>query len=238
MCGSSVYLFPQFHRLNELSRQSQLPALILYKESPQCMQHGPLPPELITLDLRHAGHIFTGKPLFSSFSYAGCLQTVATICCRRNYWFHRLLVFPALFSYSFSTPYTPASGGHWSATFLVDFMPLCVASNALINKACPCGTRRQVCPCHPTQSLNLTRMGVGGGLDFFTTSTIPGGRFETCPCTACNTLFLEYSGEFSGTYFVTAIDFRKSTRLYAKNARPMADTTRNCNHTALKPPPR
>src|SRR3972149_7633746 len=100
--------------------------------------------------VRHAGHISTGKPLLSSFSYAGCLQTVATICCRRNYWFHRLLVFPALFSCSFSTPCTPASGGQWSATFPVDFVPLCVARKAWTNK---------VCPCHPTQSLNLTRMG-------------------------------------------------------------------------------
>src|SRR3972149_1963250 len=57
------------------------------------------------------GHISTGKPLLSSFSYAGCLQTVITVCCRRNYWFHRLLVFPALFSCSFSTPLHPRQRG-------------------------------------------------------------------------------------------------------------------------------
>src|SRR3990172_8617783 len=54
-------------------------------------------------------HLF--NPLLSSFYYAGCLQTVATICCRRNYWFYRLLVFPALFSCSFSTPLHPPQRG-------------------------------------------------------------------------------------------------------------------------------
>ena len=39
-------------------------------------------------------------------------------------------------------------------------------------------------------------------------------------------------------YFDTAIDFRNSEMLYAKNATPIAVTIANCFHTASKPPPR
>ena len=39
-------------------------------------------------------------------------------------------------------------------------------------------------------------------------------------------------------YFVTAIDFRKSARLYTKNPRPIALTIRKWGQTALRPPPR
>src|SRR3990167_6207690 len=92
--------------------------------------------------------------IFSIFSYAGCLQTVATVCCRRNYWFHRLLVFPALFSCSFSTPCTPASGGQLPATFPVDFVPLCVARKAWTND--PCSRHTGTWFVHATQPNRLT----------------------------------------------------------------------------------
>jgi hypothetical protein len=41
-----------------------------------------------------------------------------------------------------------------------------------------------------------------------------------------------------GVYLLTAIDFRNSTRLYAKKPTPTPVTMRNSCHTALKPPPR
>lgn len=39
-------------------------------------------------------------------------------------------------------------------------------------------------------------------------------------------------------YLLTAIDFRKSFKLYAKKPRPTTLTIRNCCQTALRPPPR
>ena len=113
-----------------------------------------IPPPLSPSRGGQGEDLSTGKPLLSSFSYAGCLQMVATICCRRNYWFHRLLVFPALFSCSFSTPCIPAIGGQWPATFPVDFVPLCVARKARTND--PCSRHTGTWFVHATQPNRLT----------------------------------------------------------------------------------
>ena len=99
------------------------------------------------------------KPLLSSFSYAGCLQTVATVCCKRNYWFHRLLIFPALFSCSFSTPLIPRQRGTVACHVSGGFFAVVCRKKGTDKRSLFKTYRDMVCPCHPTQLLNLTRMG-------------------------------------------------------------------------------
>src|SRR3989337_4584546 len=69
-----------------------------------------------------------------------------------GFWF-----FPHCFRVPFPPPCTPASGGQWSATFPVDFAVVC-RKKGTEKRSLFKTYRDMVCPCHPTQSLNLTRM--------------------------------------------------------------------------------